>query len=541
MSLTVPLSVRLKTSRADRHITDEVQDLQFRSSVPGGYASATFRLHRPLRIDPDEIAYYGNVFVYDARNADVVWEGRLEDPGRTAGSDGQVWELVAVGPSAHAQDRRVPYILVDQSTERWRRHASSLRNATTATDENDAGDTSLNYTFTEGMTIATGQSCTMYYRALRECSMFLARVRAEVDDGGTSSLWEDKLLTQNSGGTTTTVHASTWTTTARFVYGERGGSPTIPSGHDIAFYRAERVGAGGTATANSWSTFDNVMVRAMLKTAAGVDITSGYANNYVLPHEIVNDLLGRLLTKYDGTNANVDASSIFQVDQWCYPDGATAGEMLEDLMVIKPEFYWAAWESNSAGLHRFEWIPWPTTVRYEADVVDGFTSPGSAQGLFNAVNVRWRSPAGNIRIRRGTQTVPELVDAGLTREETIDLGDNIGSSSIGDQARDQFLAEHLTPPNAGTLTIARPIMDLDERRMVTPWEIRPGQLIRVRGVRPSVNSLNASARDGVTVFKIVSVEFDAASASAVLELDSYSYSVARNLATLSKRRIARRR
>lgn len=539
--IPVPLCVRLKTARGDKHITRDLRSLTFRSTAPGGFASATFSLNRPLSVQPDEIAYYASAYIYDGRNGSVVWEGRLEDPGRSAGVDGQVWEITAVGSMAHASDRKVPRILADQSVERWRRHSSTLRNAQTSVEGDDDGTTSLTFTFNEGSTVSTGQTATMYYRALRETGQFLARVRAEVDDGGTSSLWEDRLLTQNSGGTTTTVHSDTWNTTARFIFGERGhATQAIPSGHDIAFYRSIRVGAGGTASSASNSRFDNVAVRAILKDKTGADITSGYTVNYVLAHEVVHDLLGGLLAKYDGTNASVDTSSTFQIDQFAYPDGATSAEMLDDLMVIVPAYYWVAWESNSDGLYRFEWKAWPSTVRYEADVTGGFSGPGSASQLFNAVNVRWRSPAGNIRIRSGTQTVDELTDAGLTREETIDLGDNIGSSAIGDQARDQFLAEHATVSNAGTLTIDRKILDTQTGRMVDPWEIRPGTLIRVRGILPRVDSLNATARDGVTVFKIVSVEFDAATATAQLELDSYSYSTARALANLEKRRTRRR-
>lgn len=541
MSIPLPLSVRIRTANADRHITRDLRGLSFRSVAPGGFASATLSLNRPLSPQPDEIAYYADVYVYDARNGATVWEGRLEDPGRGAGSDGQVWELTAMGPSAYASDRKVPLIYVDQSMERWRRHSSSLRNASTTTDTTDDDTPALNYTFAEGSTVSTDQTATMIYRALRESSQHLARVRAQVTDGGTSTLWEDRLLTQNPAGTLTTVHSDTWNTTARFIFGERGhATQTIPSGHDIAFYRSIRVGASGTATASSNAKFDNVIVRAMLKNASGADITSGYTVNYVLPHEVVKDLLGRLLTKYDGANASIDTSSIFQIDQMAYPDGVTPAEVFNDLMLMVPAFYWAAWESNSDGLHRFEWKAWPSTVRYEADVTDGFDSPGSAAGLFNAVNVRWRSPAGNIRIRRGTQTVRELDDAGLTREDTLDLGDNIASSAIGDQVRDQFLAEHKTPPNAGTLTVARPILDMVAGRMVMPWEIRPGNLIRVRGVLPRVDSLNATARDGVTVFRVVGMEFDAATASVTLELDSYPYTTARALAFLARRQARRR-
>ena len=76
--------------------------------------------------------------------------------------------------------------------------------------------------------------------------------------------------------------------------------------------------------------------------------------------------------------------------------------------------------------------------------------------------------------------------------------------------------------------------------MVEPWEIRPG-LIRVRGILPRADALNASARDGVTVMRIRAAEYRASDAAAVLELDSYAPSTARSLANLQRRPYSPRR
>lgn len=537
--IPVPLAVRVTTSRADLILTRELRSLTTRSVAPGGYAGVTFSLDRPLALQPDDLAYYAGVQVIDTRSGHVVGEGRLEDPGRGAGADGEVWQVAAVGPSAHASDRKKPLIYVDQSLERWKRHNSSARITQTDPDERTDDVPSLLTKFPEGSTAGQDLTATMVYLALKETAQELARVRMAVVNGATSTSWENRLLTAPDSGAASIVTQPTWSSSETILFGERGGSPAITSGHSKAFLRIIRTAASGTATSSSWGEWYNIAVRAILKNASGTDITSGYTVNTVLASEVVKDLLGRLLTKYDGPNATV-ATTSFAIDQLAYPDGVTPAEVLEDLMVIDPAYYWAAWESNSAGLHRFEWVAWPTTVRYEADVTDGADFPGSAVGLFNAVNVRWRSPGGNIRIRRSTQTVPELTDAGLTREETIDLGDDIASSSIGDQAGARFLAEHKHPPNAGTLTVARPILDRDRGTMVMPWEIKPGTLIRIRGIAPNANSLNVTTRDGVTVFRIVGVDFDASTATAQLELDSYPLTVARALAKLAKKRTRRR-
>src|SRR5205085_7027166 len=102
----------------------------------------------------------------------------------------------------------------------------------------------------------------------------------------------------------------------------------------------------------------------------------------------------------------------------------------------------------------------------------------------------------------------------------IDLGDEPGSAANAQQVGDQFLAQHATPPNAGTLTVARRIRDLDTGRMVEPYEIRPGELVRVRGTRPYPDSLNASARDGVTVFRLVQTDWSDSDGTCRLSLDN---------------------
>src|SRR5688500_4438994 len=64
----------------------------------------------------------------------------------------------------------------------------------------------------------------------------------------------------------------------------------------------------------------------------------------------------------------------------------------------------------------------------------------------------------------------------------------------------------------------RPRTEPRRAALVMPWEIRPGNLIRVRGVLPNADSLNASTRDGVAVFRIAATEYRQSENAATLEL-----------------------
>lgn len=540
MSLVVPLAVRLKTSRADRHITRDLRDLSFRSSVPGGFASASFSFDRPLTLQPDEVDYYASVYIYDRRSGAVVWEGRLEDPGRTAGY-GQIWRMTAVGPSAHARDRTVPLIYVDRGLTVWEPRTGATNQRTdiamlVTDDPGQSGNQALVLAWPEGAVAAASQMIAARYWALSDAGQKLARFAFTVDSGTSSASMKVQVLAFQ-GGTSDTPYDVAWSSTATAASRVIGTDWT--SGRDVLEIRSVNTSGGGIAgAATTWSSLYLLTVRGTLFNQSGTELVTGasYTTNTVLSSAVVADLLGRLLPKFDGANASI-ATTAYGIESLAYPDGVTAEEVLSDLMAFDPAYYWAAWESNAAGKHRFEWSQWPTTVRYECDITDGFDSPGSAADLYNAVTVRYLNEQGRSVTRTRTQTVAALTAAGLTRTGFVNLTSlGVRTATDADRVGDQWLAERATPPNAGSLTVARPIRDLVTGRTVSPWEILPGNLIRVRGVLPRVDALNATARDGVTVFRIVESEFTAASASARLSLDSYPLTVARAIAKASARR-----
>lgn len=536
MTLNIPLAVRMSTTKGDVHVTRDVHDLSFRSTVPGGYASATFTLSRPLSLQPREIAEFGKVYIYDRRSGETVWEGRLEDSGRSAGDSGELYQITATGPAAHALDRTVALVYVDRRLDAWQIGAQT----TTAVNITKTDAEVIYMTIPSGVTIGAGLAGLIVYHGVAYTGMELGRILITTTAGFASSNFEFRLGTSIGTGATVALDTDAVGLGPSPLDGARGGmSNVIPSGHDTIRLRLARITSNFTATDESiWAEFDPI-VRGLVLDVNGNEITN-YTSDTILASDVVKDLLGRLLTEYDGPNASIDTTS-FPIDQLAYVDGANPQKVLEDLMTIEPAYYWAAWESGDNGLYRFEWTTWPNEIRYEVSVVDGFDSPASAGEIYNAVSVRWRTAIGAIKTIRLTQTVDVLDDAGLTREYYIDLSDEIGSEAQSTQVGAEFLAQHLEAENRGTITIARPIIDHETGRRAMPWEIKPGTLIRVRNVLPRIDALNATDRDGVTVFKIASVEFNAGSASATLELDGYSKTVARAIADLSKRRIYRKR
>jgi hypothetical protein len=542
MSLLLPLAVWTETSHGYFDLSGQVYDLQFRSEAPGGFASATFTLARPLDVPGDEVEYYAPVYVFDTRTGETVWEGRQEDPGRSAGDTAGAYRMTAMGPSARTHDRIEPVIYCDRGPANWVLGAGSAKYI--RVDLGGAAEAGgvVNMKAEAGATWAIGDAAGITYTKVAECGQTLARVRADWDTGLTNANSELQLLTSVDGAAGTVRNSATWNTAGGLLAASRGAGSDIPIGQNWAFLRVIRPAVAGTGGDTVWAEFTLPVVRGILKDVNGNDITTAsYATSSVLAHEVVKDVLGRLLSAvFDGPNAII-ATTSFAINHLVYLDGADAGKIFDDLAVFEPGYYWAAWESGWGTKSRFEYVAWPTTtVRYEADLTD-IDAPAAAADLFDGVSVRYRDLNNRVQTPKFTQTVPELVRAGFSRTGFVDLGDEIGSVAAAARAADSFLDDHLFPPNAGRLTVTGPTADLQLGRYVEPWELRPGHLFAVRGIVPRVDGLNANTRDPVTTYRLRSVEYSTGSGSATLELDSYARTVARQLATTTTRPLVRRR
>jgi hypothetical protein len=532
--MLIPLAVRVVTSRQDVHITNRLADLSFRTVVPGGFASARFTIHGSLAVEPDEIALFARVYIYDARNGATVWEGRLEDPGRSVGNNGQLYEISALGSSTHARDRTAALIYIDTRLSELVTATGSGRAYSVGTRESANVTTgALSISAGRGNVVAQLSLGAAVYNAVYAAGQDLAVVFVNWDGGFGSVNTEVELRTAEDFGATTTLISADISTTASTLDARIGGGTAIPANHNRFLLVLRRSGAdiNPVADDNYWAEFYGLVVMGTRVDATGAALTS-YSGVTVDADEVVGDLLGRLLPQYDGANASIETTT-WPIGQLVYPDGVTPEQVLTDLMQLEPRFFWEALETNPAtGKFRFNWRSWPTSVRYEAGVEDGFTATGSAAGLYNSVLVRYRDSLGQVRTVQRTQTVQVLTDAGVTREAFIDLGDEASTVGNAQQAGDQFLDEHATAPASGRLTIARLILDYVSGRMVMPWEIRPGHLIRVRDLNPRPAVLDATDRDGSSVFRLVSVDYNTSDAATVVELDSPAPSIARRISDI---------
>jgi hypothetical protein len=531
--LNVPLAVRLTSTTGDKHITRRLRDLSFRSIIPGGYASAALSFDQPLATTDPAVEMYGKVYIYDGRSGATVWEGRQEDPGRGASADGQVWTLNAFGPSVHTEDRKITVCYADNGTEAWQQSPFGNQNRQVSSVDDDPPTVQVQAP--NGTILAAGDNVQAINRIIADCGQKIARLSVVWDSGVTDGSCSVRIITRNTlagtgaGHTTGTLNTAGGTYTVQI-------TADITGGDDIASFCIARTGATGTIVDDVHWITGQLVIQGTRYNQSGTEVTAAasYTTDTVLASQVVADLLGRCLNLYDGTNASV-ATTAFAIDRLVYPDPTSPSQILDDLMALESSYYWAAWESTATGQARFEWSAWPTTVRYETSITGDFNSPGDVGDLYNAVLVRYRDRNGRSRTVRRTRAQADLDAAGITREGETDLGDNIGSKANAQRAGDRFLLEHSSPPNAGTLNISTPVLDVISGRLVQPWELLPGNLVRVRGVLPRVDALNATDRDAITVFRMHSTDYTASTNTCQVGLDSYARTLGNQIVDAHKR------
>lgn len=565
--LTVPLGVRLQTSLADRHITRYVRDVWFRHTTPGGFGACQVSLHRPIDVHQWDITRYGRLYVYDTRNGAAVWEGRIEDLGRSAGNDGAIWEIGAVGPMAYASDRTIPLIYVDSAIDSsaWKRVDDATPGGTAdtrgdpSTLTGSADTQALVFQFPDGLHLVTDSRVTLRYARLQDTGQKLARYDYIDDEGRTSTDLTIEGVTRTDGSLAGGEISRTNTfSTSGHGSASKSITANFPVGRNTLDVRIRwNGGSAQVADDVTWAAVRSVSIQATRYDSDGNELTSGIYLSVVADSLIVNDLLGRLLLgHFEGVTVD---TGTHDVDQLAYPDGTTAAGVLADLMALNASaghnMAWLVYDQVDAqgnarlrstldGKYGFSWRAAPTDVGYQAPVRHGLDIPESAADLYNAVSVRWVDAAGYTKHTRRTQTVAELDAAGITREAYLDLDTELGSQVAAERAGDEFLAAHGRALAAGRLTIRGPVTSTRSTTYGTgtlqPWQARPWEIIRLTGLAEQGDlQSQPTVPDGVTTFFVVACEYRASTNTMELELDKHAFTtveaMARTFASRGKR------
>ncbi len=531
--MTAPLSVRLRLPGGDeRMITAQVADLRFSSVQRGGYNTAEVTLVRPISLPA--VDEFSQLTVFDTRNGKVVWDGRLLAAGRSVTSAGQTAKLKAIGEGpASTKDQKRPYMVVDTALNSWEEQTSTKKDLSVRT-ASSPGSELPGLTFSARGVVAAGDQSIAWYRNLFACSQRVGAIAFTHVEGETDTHALDLRIGDSPHAVSTVLFSYPWNTAgaSRFV----AFTPTTwPDATTFKF--AWRFLGGGTVPDGGWGTIRQATVYARLlgRDRQPLDPSAYSAAPWLKSHHVFTDVIARFCPRLDIANARLDIGT-FTFTQLVWTSGITPAQVLDELLEMDPDLTWAVWERQRNGLHRTELRKLPTEVRYEASPVDGWSSPNPSSETYDQVHVRWKDAAGEEQVTVISSTVPALQQAGIRRAQTIDLGSEVGTLESATAVGNAFLADHRVPPSGGTLTVARRIRDRISGRIVMPWEVLPGELIRLQGVHSRPDALNATTPDGGTNARIAATSFSLDSMSVQLDLDVPTMTEQRVLAKLANAR-----
>lgn len=514
---------------AGETVTGTASNIQIRSTTTG-YASVSFNLNRKL--DDSLLAPFTDVLVYDTATGEQVGGGRLMEQGR---NDDGTWSITCLGEGlASMQDRTTPWFAIDSSLENWRVRGRDNSRFTAGMAAPPAApevgiQTMMATATPEGRTIPPGIRASMDYVVGDLTKQNIGSIRWSQMAGAADSDWRLRLYLGLAGNTGfALINDTAWGTTYSTSYVEWTPS-TFGSNRYTALFEWARASTTHTITDTSWCAVWFPIVRAQLMDRNRALTSAGVTNPYVTIDQVFIDWIARYAPRLDAPNASITAGT-HQFTQLVYLDGVDGMALFDDLGASEPDFVWAVWEKNDSGQWQTELKRLPSTVRYEASVEDGFNSPTPSTEIYNRATVMGRDSSGNYRRTNASQSVPALDDVGLIREDTTPVNASSWSAAAASATAAAFLANRKVPPNAGTLTIARPIQDYTTGRWIRPAHIRPGELIRVRGVQPTPDTLNATSPDGVTVFRVMAMTYSDDTGAATLELDSLKLTQQRAIA-----------
>lgn len=583
-----PLGVRIFSTQSalDVWVTKWVDNIQYRSVIPGGFASATITLHQPRDTGTDVLGFprltalFARIQIVDQRSGEVAWEGRIEDPARQV--EPNVWQIGALGSMVAATDVQRPVFYIESTLDRW---VSQLKpigaNGILATGTSDDAWSSVDKDdITNALTITV------------DSTQAQINIDALVDHYAWR--WDSHGYDQAISRVTSTMYGSTSdsaapTTALECILGAGTAAPHLDATTFSAgpATKTNRVGTDWTNTNQRFITFGATMTgssqyfpptgtstsfRLQAPIIQGVrrDITgaqlltaASYPHDYVLASDVVKDVLGRFLAGgwYEGGNdtplpgsvryqdAYIDTTGTTQILNLAYPDGATAADILNDLVTqVQPDAYWAIWESTEGAFDpaapagwRFEYATWPDNWGYLATSQDGFEGQPNGDGVYNFLSFRYQDTGdGNVwhssTTWLGDEMTPELLDAGFTRAVTVNKQDPTDGNTALGLASAQINATKKVV-NAGTLHVSRPVTYFDPgttgssgaMRTLDPHMIRPGKLVRITDLPPRAGAHDVSygstapisALDG-TIFKVVSTDYDSSTGTCTLGLDQVS-------------------
>lgn len=560
--MTSPLLLRIAPTYGGQAVcVDFPADARFSATIPGGFDSLTATLPWPDSSPlPPPLDGVATVQAIDRLTGRICWHGRLIDPGQSAVPGLATYAVNAEGESAALDSIRAAYCLADRSLDSWKAMPDYPAGSSSTGDGagfsvwtgdwiTDPPTGYVEATIPDGTKVAYGAHSSWAYMPAvysPDAASQLALVRGSTltDTATFGADWRTDIYVGVDLATSSYVLAggfdSSATSPSQQNWEARAGLSSWVSGTVArgVIVRWRYLGTTGTYGSEHWWRTANLLVCGRRYDRSGnlIDPATGFGS--LTSGGVLADLIGRLLLSRLEVDPSI-ASAAELVDQACWWEGVSAREILDFVTSHSPQNWWAVWEPSTSGKPRFEYQPWSTAIRYVISPGSGEVKlAGGATELANRALVTYKRGEDIVATLTTSVSVPILDLEGLVRTAAVDLRDRgpIAPSkaiALGQAALDQI---GQTKPS-GTVVVSGPIYDRAAGRMVQPWEIQPGCLVQT-SVSSSILARGADqdVPDGVSVFRLTGVQYEAGTGSATLTLDGGGRSLLRRVRSAAVQR-----
>ena len=547
-SALVPLAVRIKNARFDGMVTGFLhQPPKCKFSDPGGMVSASFIVDQWLGYRSDIMMPYSKVYFYNKMSGETVFEGDISHPGKSFNDDGSLIEVNIEGGVARMSDWSGPRIYADQDLTPWQKTLNSVIATTIqpGEDRGGSGADALVLAFPSDQHVETNSRIEAAYWRIREAGQDIGRFNYRWDGGHTSGSpgWLVRSIASDGVVISDLVRSQVLNVGGAGISGAVTGI-SYTDGANMYFLQLIWTGGssntGGAGADIVWASFMDVQIVARMQTKTGAWLPGADYEDYVTADQVWGDMLGSelLSAAFDGANASIDLGTQFQIKQLAFPDGVTPKQIADELMKFEQGCtYLVGPSSLSTGKYSIKWITRTEIPRYEfLTWVDRYDVGAQEVDQYDVAVARWKSPTGLIKQTVTTQSIPEMTAVGRSRRIYQDLTDTTSSATNATQANAVLLNDHRFPTNGGKIVISRKVVDQFTGRLVEPWDIEPGYVARISGANPQRDALNSSPRNGSTLCRIVTNDYDGATHSASIDLDSEPWSMFKAIAAANARR-----
>jgi hypothetical protein len=535
------------------------------------------------------IRLFNRIQVVDLCTAEIAWEGRIEDPARE--TDNGTWTLGCLGTTVFATDIRRPMFYLDNKADSWLKSSQDGTLYTQDIDStNNILKIGFVEGWAWGSNAAYQDYLRkqFIFQGPERCDMEgIGRFDA-ICNGNDNAIVNGKLgITLQARKWDNSIDptapdqrniAQYRLTSAADFHTSRVVGSNIDDGSKHLFMAGgyfDTTGSDAVPGVSTWGSWTLPRVQAQRLDRHGNTLNTGasYPDGALKVAPIVEDVVGRFLVKgwdrsfdnnpyagyVDENNVYIDTSnSVLMVDGWTFYDGVTAQEILQKVIdEAQPNAYWGIWESNFNATDRnidsncrFSFETWPASWGYQVTSVDGFTEQPNGEKAYsfvwyiysngyneNDLNI-WSQGSKHVQTYWNRTLGSDLDLNQISRAQTIIRGsdtDIYAGSGVFTEAG-QWITDNSHTVNSGQIKIARPVLVYDRglngpfgmARMLSPWMVRPGKLIRVMDVLPA-NFMNDFPYGSTTapnrghdncVFRMVATEYDSDSNTTTVDLDA---------------------